>query len=109
MLKLKNIADERMNERLENYTLNGFIERFIKFAVITVLHSKVKFGMGLNKQIYNTVNELRHRYKEGERRMVIVPSINHAHPSDIFEFGKVKIFTYIDCFSNNACVVVVSQ
>ena len=34
ILKLKNIADERMIARLENYTPYGFMERFIKFAVI---------------------------------------------------------------------------
>ena len=107
ILKLKNIADERMIAGLENYTPNGIMERFIKFAVITVLQAKVKFGMGYNKQIYNTVNELHHRYK-GERRMVIVPSIN-THSCDIFEYGKVNIFTYIDCFSKKACVIIVSQ
>ena len=34
--------------------------------------------MGYNKQIYNTVNELHHRYKEGDSRMVTVPLINHT-------------------------------
>ena len=49
------------------------------------------------------------RYKEGERGMIIVPSINHTHSCDIFEYGKVKIFTYIDCSSKKACVIIVSQ
>ena len=65
--------------------------------------------MGLNEEVYNTVQELYHRYKQGERRMVIVPSINHTHSCDIFEYGKVKIFTYIDCFSKKVCVIIVSQ
>ena len=75
-----------MIAKLEKYTPNGLMERFIKFAVIKVLQAKIKFGMGLNDQtntfndqIYYTVNELHHRYKEGERRMIIVPSINHTH------------------------------
>ena len=41
--------------------------------------------------------------------MVLVPSINHTHPGDTIEYGKVKIFTYIDCFSKKACVIIVSQ
>ena len=108
-----------MIARLENYTPNGIMERFIKFAVIKVLQAKIKFGMGLNDQIktfndqiYNltrglispTVNELHHRYKQGKRRMVIVPSINHTHLCDIFEYHNNKILTYIDCFSKkNMC------
>ena len=63
----------------------------------------------MNKEIYNKVNELCHRYKDGERRMIKVPSINHTHSCDIFEYGKVKIFTFIDCFSKKACVTIVSQ
>ena len=98
-----------MIARLENYTPNGLMERFIKFAVIKVLQAKIKFGMLYNKQIYNTVNELHHRYKEGERRMVIVPSINQTHSCDIFEYHNIKILTYIDCFSKKACVILVKQ
>ena len=64
-----------MIARLENYTPNDLMERFIKFAVIKVLYAKIKFGMGLddktktfNDQIYNltrglispTVNKLHH-------------------------------------------------
>ena len=41
--------------------------------------------------------------------MIIVPSINHTHSCDIFEYGKVKIFTYIDCFPKQSCVIIVSQ
>ena len=98
-----------MIARLENYTPNKLMERFIKFAVIKVLQAKVKFGMGYNKQIYNTVNELHHRYKEQERRMVIVPSINHTHSCDIFEYHNKTILSYIDCFSKKACVILVKQ
>ena len=65
--------------------------------------------MGLNEEIYNKVNELHHRYKEGERRMIIVPSINHTHFCNIFEYVNKKILTYIDCFSKKACVIIVSQ
>ena len=65
--------------------------------------------MGLNEEVYNTVQELYHRYKQGERRMVIVPSINHTHSCDIFEYYNKKILTYIDCFSKKACVIIVSQ
>ena len=98
-----------MIARLENYTPNGLMERFIKFAVIKVLQAKIKFGMGYNKQIYNTVNDLHHRYKEGERRMVIVPSINHTHSCNIFEYHNKKILAYIDCFSKKACAILVKQ
>ena len=52
ILKLKNIADECMIARLENYTHNGFMERFIKFAVIKLLHAKVKFGMSINPDLF---------------------------------------------------------
>ena len=41
--------------------------------------------------------------------MIIVSSINHTHSCDIFEYGKVKIFIYIYCFSKKACVIIVSQ
>ena len=98
-----------MIARLENYTLNGLLEEFIKFAVIKILQAKVKIGMKLNKTIYNKVNELHHRYKEGKRRMFIVSSINSTHSCNILEYGKVKIFTYIDCFSKKACVIIVSK
>ena len=84
-----------MIAKLENYTPNGLMEKFIKFAVIKILQAKVKFGLGLddktktfNEQIYNTVNELHHRYKEGERRMLVVPSINHTHSCNIFEYNN---------------------
>ena len=51
ILKLKNIADERMIARLENYTPNGLLEKFIKFAVIKVLQAKIKFGMSINPDL----------------------------------------------------------
>ena len=132
ILILKNDADARMIQRLNNYSYNSIWEKFIRFAVIKVLQAKIKFGMGLedkingsNEKVYQTsvrvlekVKELHHRYKEGERRMVIVPSINHTHSCDIFEYrtynsdhnlNNTKILTYIDCFSKKACVIVVSQ
>ena len=40
-----------MIARLENYTPNGLMERFIKFAVFKVLQAKIKFGIKYNKQI----------------------------------------------------------
>ena len=52
ILKLKNIADIRMIARLENYTRNGFMERFIKFALIKLLHAKVKFNMLINLDLF---------------------------------------------------------
>ena len=52
-----------MIAKLENYTPNGLKERFIKFEVIKVLQAEVKFGMGYNKLIYNTVHKLHHKYK----------------------------------------------
>ena len=68
-----------MIAKLENYTSNGLMKKFIKFAVIKVLQAKVKFGIRLINQTktffdqsYNTVNELHHRYKEKERRMIII-------------------------------------
>ena len=45
IIKLKNIADKRMIARLENYTFNGLMDRFIKFAVIKVLQANIKFRM----------------------------------------------------------------
>ena len=63
IIQLKYIVDKRMIARLKNYTPNGLMVRFIKFAVIKVLQAKIKFGIGLdnkaktfNEQIYNTVN-----------------------------------------------------
>ena len=63
----------------------------------------------MNEEIYNKVNELHHRYKEEEQQMIIVPSINHTHSCDIFEYMNKKILTYIDWFSKKACVIIVSQ
>ena len=40
-----------MIARLKNYTPNGFMKRFIKFAVIKLLHAKVKFGMSINPDL----------------------------------------------------------
>ena len=86
-----------MIAKLENYTPNGLMERFIKFAFFKVLQAKIKFGMGLNdqtktfnEQIYNTVNESHHRYREDERRMIIVSLINHTQSCDIFEYNNNK-------------------
>ena len=77
------MADERMIARLENYTPNGLMERFIKFACIKVLQAKIKFGMSINpdlslinlfsknaKQIaYQLQNPNQHKFS---RRKVIV-------------------------------------
>ena len=41
-----------MIAKLENYTLNGFMERFIKFAVSELLQAKVKFGMSINPDLF---------------------------------------------------------
>ena len=41
--------------------------------------------------------------------MIIVPSINHVHSCDIFEYNNKIILRYIDCFSKKACVIIVSQ
>ena len=90
-----------MIARLKNQTPNGLMARFIKFAVIKVLQAKIKFGIELNDQtkmfnkIYNTVNELHNRYIKEKRRQIIVPSINHTHSCDIFEYEEVKIRFYI--------------
>ena len=65
--------------------------------------------MELNKPNLNKVNKLHYRYKTNEQWMIIVPLINHTHYSVIFEYCKVKVFKYIDCFSKNACVIIVSQ
>ena len=46
------------------------------------------------EKIYNKVNELDHRYKERERRMIIVPSINHTHFCDIFEYNNKNFNIY---------------
>ena len=35
--------------------------------------------------------------------MIIISSINHTHSCDIFEYGKVKIFTNIMCFYESMC------
>ena len=107
-LQMKHEADKKMIEQLDQVATNGIIDKFANFTAKKLLQLKLKLGMELNEEIYNKVNELHHRYK-GERRMIIVPSINHPHSFDIFEHGKVKIFTYIDCFSKKACVIIVSQ
>ena len=106
---MKYEADKTMIEQLDQVPTTGIIDKFANFTAKKLLQLKLKLGMGLNEEFYNKVNELHHRYKEGERRMIIVQSINHTHSCDIFEYGKVKIFTYIDCFSKKACVIIVSQ
>ena len=97
-----------MIEQLDQVPTTGIIDKFANFTVKKLLQLKLKLGMGLNEEIYNKVNELHHRYR-GDRGMIIVPSINHTHSCDIFEYDNVKIFTYIDCFSKKACVIIVSQ
>ena len=115
---MKHEADKTMIEQLDQVLTNSIIDKFANFTAKKLLQLKLKLGMGLNEEIYNKVNELHHRYKEGERRMIIIPSINHTHCCDIFKYktsksanevGKVKIFTYIDCFSKKACEIIISQ
>ena len=59
-----------MIANLENYTSNGLIKRFIKFAFIKVLQAKIKFGIRLhdqtktfNDQLYIILNKFHHRYE----------------------------------------------
>ena len=108
-LQMKHESDKKMIEKLDQVPTIGIIDKFANFTAKKLLQLKLKLGMELNQKIYNKVNELHHRYKEGEIRMVIVLSINHTHSCDIFEYGKVKIFTYIDCVSKKAWVIIVRQ
>ena len=105
-LQMKHEADKKMIEQVHT---TGIIDKFTNITVKKVLQLKSKLGMGLNDKIYNKVNELHHRYKEGERRMIIIPSINHTHSCNIFEYINKKILTYIDCCFKKACVIIVSQ
>ena len=98
-----------MIEQLDQVPTNSIIDKFANFTGKKLLQLKLKLGMGLNDEIYNNVNELHNRYKEGERRMIIVPSINHTQSCDIFEYMNKKILTYIDCLSKKACVILVKQ
>ena len=106
-LQIKHESDRTMVEQLDQVQTIGIIDKFATFTAKKLLQLKMKLGMGLNKRVYNKVNELHHRYKEGDRRMVIVSSINHTHSCDIFEYMNTKILTYIDCFFKKACVIVV--
>ena len=76
-----------MIDQLDQGPTTGIVDKFANFTAKKLLQLKLKLGMGLNEEIYNKVNELHHRYKEGERKMIIVPSINHTHSCDIFEYG----------------------
>ena len=98
-----------MIEQLDQIQTNSIIDKFANFTAKKLLQLKLKLGMGLIEQIYNKVYELHHRYKEGERRMIRVPSINHTHFCDIFEYMNYTILTYINWFSKKACVIIVSQ
>ena len=82
-----------MIEQLDQVETTGIIDKFAYFTAKKVLQLKLKLGMGLNEDVYNTIKELDHRYKQGERRIVIVPSINHTHSCDIFEYKNKKILT----------------
>ena len=108
-LQMKHEADKTIIEQLDQVPTTGIINKFANFTAKKLLQLKLKLGMGLNKEIYNKVNELHHRYKDGERRIIIVPSINHTHSYEIFEYMNKKILTYIDCFSKKACVIIASQ
>ena len=98
-----------MIKQLDQIPTTGIIDKFANLTAKKWLQLKLKLRMGLNNEIYNKVNELHHRYKEGERRIIIVPSINHTHSCDIFEYINKKILIYIDCFSKKACVILVKQ
>ena len=98
-----------MIEQLDKVQTTGIINKFANFTAKNLLPLKLKLGIRLNEEIYNKVNELHHRYIEQERRMVIIPSINHTHSCDIFEYSNKNFVTFIDWFSKNACVIIVSQ
>ena len=106
---MKHKADKTVIGQLNQLQTTRIIDKFANFTDKKLLQLKLKFGMGLNGKIYNKVNELHHRYTEGERQMIIIPSINHTRFYDIFEYCKFKIFTYNYCFSKKACVIIVSQ
>ena len=88
-----------MIAKLENYTPNGFMERFIKFAVIKLLHAKVKFGMSINpdlslinlfsdnaQQIAAQLHKpIRHKFS---RRKVIVYKLDEIWACDLMDFSK---------------------
>ena len=109
-LQMKHETDKTMIEQLDQVSTTGIIDKVANYTAKKLLQLKWKVGMGLTnitklfvnspiEEIYNKLNELHHRYKESERRMITIPSINYTHSCDIFEYGKVKIFTYFDCFS----------
>ena len=106
---MKHEADKKMIEQLDQVPTNSIIDKFANFTAKKLLQLKLKLGMGLNEEIYNKENELHHRYKEKRRRMIIIPSINHTHSCDIFEYKNLKILTSNDCFYKKACVIIVSQ
>ena len=108
-LQMKHEADKKMIEQLDQVKTTGIIDKFANFIAKKLLQLKLKLRMGLKVKVYNTVKELHHRYKQEERRMVIVPSRNHTHSYDIFEYINKKILTYIDCLFKKACVIIVSQ
>ena len=83
---MKHKADKKIIEQLDQVTTNSIIDKFANFTAKKLLQLKLKLGMGLNEEIYNKVNKLHHRSKEGERRIIIVPSINLIHSCDIFEY-----------------------
>ena len=115
-LKLKNIADERMIARLENYTPNGLMERFIKFPVIKVLHAKIKFGMSINlylflinsfsenaKQIaYQLHKPIQHKFF---RLKEIVHNLDEIWAFDLINFLKGPIY-YKRVRSNYVLVII---
>ena len=62
-----------MIEQLDQVQTTGIIVKFANFTAKKLLQLKLKLKMGLNEEIYNKVNELHHRYKDEEKRMVIIP------------------------------------
>ena len=71
-LQIKHEADKKMIEQLDQVPTTEILDKVANFSAKKVLQLNLKLGMTLNKEIYNKVNELHHRYKEGERRMIIV-------------------------------------
>ena len=63
-LQMKHEADEKMIEQWDQVQTTGIIDRFANFTAKKLLQLKLKLGMELNKEIYNKVNELHHKYKE---------------------------------------------
>ena len=108
-IQMQHETDKTMIEQLDQVPTTSIIDKFSNLTAKKLLQLKLKLEIRLNEEIYNKVNKLHHRYNEGERRMIIILSINHILFCNIFEYGKVKNFTYIDCFSKKARIIIVNQ